>query len=139
MGPLDKATQEQNRELIAQRLGWPDGALDATRDLEARFPGYSVWWGSGRVTDPRPGYYAIRAGDYGRGPTLYAVDADAMGFVISAHEATRPRDPWERPFRPLNIPVVNARHSGSRERQQRYGDERSSAGVRKPDTCNPGP
>jgi len=104
MGPLDKATQEANRELIALRLKWPEGALDAVRELEARFPGYNVFWGTGRPADPKPGFYAIRIDDYGRGPTLFAVDAHAMGFTISAHEATRPSDPWERPFRPLNIP-----------------------------------
>ena len=94
MGPLDEATQERNRELIAQRLRWPDGALDAARSLEARFPGYRVWWGTGWVTDPKPGFYAVREADYGRGPTLYAESAVDVAASITAYESRCPRGPW---------------------------------------------
>lgn len=49
-----------NRRLIAERLGWPDGALDACLALEADFPRWSVYWTKGGLPpDPRRGYRAF--------------------------------------------------------------------------------
>ncbi|AGL19478.1 hypothetical protein [Actinoplanes sp. N902-109] len=51
---------ERNRELVAQRLGWPDGALNNCRALEAEFPDWSVFWTNGGLPkDQQPGYRAM--------------------------------------------------------------------------------
>lgn len=34
----------RNREVLAERLDWPDGALHACLDLERRYPGWHVDW-----------------------------------------------------------------------------------------------
>jgi len=47
MGPKrrpDLALSRRNLKLIAERTGWPDGALQACWDLENRYPGWSVSW-----------------------------------------------------------------------------------------------
>jgi hypothetical protein len=60
MGPIGPELRERNREVLAERLHWPDGALEVTRQLEVMNPGTSVWWGTGRLSDPKPGFYARR-------------------------------------------------------------------------------
>lgn len=32
----------RNEEILAERLCWPEGALEACRDLQKRYPGWSV-------------------------------------------------------------------------------------------------
>ena len=63
MGPREVERQqlrERNLVLLAERLHWPEGALEIVRELEARNPGTSVYWGVGRLSDPKPGFYAFR-------------------------------------------------------------------------------
>lgn len=60
MGPIGPELRERNREILAERLHWPNGALEVTRHLEVMNPGTSVWWGTGRLSDPKPGFYARR-------------------------------------------------------------------------------
>jgi hypothetical protein len=42
--PSDLARKRNNRRLIAERTGWPEGALQACADLEDRHPGWHVSW-----------------------------------------------------------------------------------------------
>jgi hypothetical protein len=42
--PSDLARKRNNQRLIAERTGWPDGALQACADLEDRHPGWHVSW-----------------------------------------------------------------------------------------------
>lgn len=42
--PSDRALRAQNKVLLAERLRWPDGALQACQDLEKRYPGWNVHW-----------------------------------------------------------------------------------------------
>lgn len=43
----------RNQAILAERLRWPEGALQACRDLEDRYPGWRVdWLGENR----RPGF-----------------------------------------------------------------------------------
>jgi hypothetical protein len=87
---------ERNRELIAERLGWPDGALNECRDLEARYPDYFCWWTSRGYPDPVPGYgAALRGGQtphsvHGATPEKLAaaIEADIKSRA-SAHELYR--------------------------------------------------
>ena len=89
MGPIGPQMRERNREVIAERLHWPEGALEATRQLEAEYRGYTVWWGTGRASNPKPGFYANRYSDYGRKPTLYGETATGLQAQLAA-DSTRP-------------------------------------------------
>jgi hypothetical protein len=60
LAPAGRELAERNRELLAERCGWPDGALDAVRDIEARYPDYFAWWTAQGYPDPVPGYGAAR-------------------------------------------------------------------------------
>lgn len=40
-GPEQRA---RNRVLIAERLGWPDGALEITGELTDKYPGWVFFW-----------------------------------------------------------------------------------------------
>jgi hypothetical protein len=95
MGPIEPEVKERNRELIAERLGWPEGALEAVRQLEGQHPGYSVFWGEGRVSDPRPGFYAMRDGDSHWRPTFYGATAVDLSIALAADAAQRPPKWWE--------------------------------------------
>lgn len=68
MSGLSPETIRQNRRLIAERLHWPDGALEACEQLESEHPGFEVaWFGENRSARPEfnkpAGFYAWRAGD----------------------------------------------------------------------------
>jgi hypothetical protein len=86
---LDIAVQERNRELLAERLSWPDGALEACRQLERKHEGYSTWWGKGWSGDPKPGFYA-RPTEEQRGQTLYGRTDEDLSVAI-ASDAVRTR------------------------------------------------
>lgn len=87
--PLPPAVQERNRKLIAARLGWPDGALDACRQLEAARPGWYAWWSrnpwrrDGKVP-PGPAFGAARVDAHGGEPSLYAATPDALAVLVTA-------------------------------------------------------
>lgn len=65
----DEARQimaERNRELIAERGGWPTGALAEVRAVEAERPGWSCAWFPANTTpgfERDPGFYAWRRGE----------------------------------------------------------------------------
>lgn len=90
---------ERNREIIASRLAWPDGALAACRDLEHRHPDWHCWW-----TD-RPWRHDGNVPDgpcFGAAPdrhrpadSLYAASPAALAEAIEAADDTRRRAyPW---------------------------------------------
>lgn len=56
---------ERNREILAERLRWPKGALAACRRIEATYPGIEAgWFSKWHVPgfEREEGYYAWRAG-----------------------------------------------------------------------------
>lgn len=57
-------TMAERNRIIAERLGWPEGAAGHCRDLEQRFPGYTVWYGTGPVPPTGAGLLRLHA----RGP-----------------------------------------------------------------------
>lgn len=60
MSPLPPVDRARNRQLIAERLDWPDGALDACIAIENDHPQWAVYWVSGTtVSEPRRGYRAV--------------------------------------------------------------------------------
>lgn len=66
--PIDTAEQRHalavsNRRAIAERTGWPAGALQACEEFDARHPGWFVTWSAANTTPgwERPaGYTAMR-------------------------------------------------------------------------------
>lgn len=57
---------DRNRRLVAERLRWPEGALDECLKIQEDRPEYEVtWFGEWRVPgwEREAGYYAWRVGD----------------------------------------------------------------------------
>jgi hypothetical protein len=82
---LPPEVQERNRELVAERLGWPDGAIEACRKVEAAHPGWYSWW-SPNPWPPRdgPAYGAARINARWNDPTLYADTPEELAELIEA-------------------------------------------------------
>jgi hypothetical protein len=57
---LPPVDPELNRQLIAERIGWPAGAIEACTALEADYPRWLVFWTRGDPpARPGPGFRAI--------------------------------------------------------------------------------
>lgn len=91
--PQPSAMAERNREVLAERLGWPDGAVEATRQIERDFPGWVAWW-SGRENKAKGfespvGYsatYEHRAGGLVNRTTVYGVTPEELAARIREAE-----------------------------------------------------
>lgn len=85
--PVDPA---RNVELIAQRLGWPDGAVQACAALEAEFPRWMVFWSKGGLpVSPEPAYRAVLQ-LFGHHSALRAPTAEELRTQIAAVDAELP-------------------------------------------------
>lgn len=74
----------RNRRLIAERLDWPDGAVQECEAVEAERPDWAVTWAAGGgLTWIRPGFYAHRL-RWSREPWLYAATAGELRKRIDA-------------------------------------------------------
>jgi hypothetical protein len=96
--PLPPIDEERNRELIAERLGWPEGAVEACRELEGRWPDWRVDYDTGRVPgSPGPGYAAGLDQSLfwlGYRPALRAPSPEELEELIRDADARRPPRPW---------------------------------------------
>lgn len=64
MGALPEVDPERNREALAERLGWPTGAVEECRAVEAEESGYHVWYVTGGLpSEPEPGFTARQRDD----------------------------------------------------------------------------
>ena len=91
--PLSPELQERSRKLVAERLGWPGGALEACREIESRFPRWYCWWTSSPYPDPgfQPAYGAARIGAAPLGgQSLYARTAGELAELIKTGNAKQP-------------------------------------------------
>lgn len=92
--PSDVARKRNNRRLIAERTGWPEGALQACADLEDRHPGWHVSWMNENTTPgwERPaGFYAThRGGLHAVGPieayAATAADLEPLLVEVPGHD-----------------------------------------------------
>lgn len=87
-GAADRATAERNRELIAERLHWPPGALASVRAIEAACSDWQATWrGDWDVPgwEQAAGFYAWRTEDRDPGQMVYAGDGTA-GRWVRRHE-----------------------------------------------------
>lgn len=88
---------EKNRELLAERGGWPPEALATVRQLERRHPGWHCWWTprpwrkDGNVPDG-PAYGADRARRAQAGGALYAATPGELAEMIEADGSCS--SPW---------------------------------------------
>jgi hypothetical protein len=79
--PVDPAL---NRRLVAERLGWPDGALEACSALEADYPAWHVFWTRGGLPrSPERGFRAIHE-ERNRRTELYAPTAEDLRAQVAA-------------------------------------------------------
>lgn len=51
--PAEVELRRRNRKVLAERLRWPDGALQACAELEGRHPGWHVSW---MMANPHRGF-----------------------------------------------------------------------------------
>lgn len=101
--PLDPVGPElaaKNRRILAERLHWPDGALETCEQIEKNLPGWDVTWAAGgELTWTEPGYYATHPHlTRGPGPRrwLYGATPDDLLAVIADNE---PAERWDfHPF-----------------------------------------
>ena len=85
----------RNRQLIAERIGWPEGAVELCEEIEQAHPDWSVFWLPENTIEgfERPsGFMARRRDWYGREKTLHAYSDTALRAKIMAW--VPPRDSW---------------------------------------------
>ncbi len=88
------ALAERNRRILAERLDWPDGAVEVCERLEVAHPGWCVSWfhewkvPANSYWHREEGFYAwlaehepltkLATDKVGRRPELYGADAQAI-------------------------------------------------------------
>jgi hypothetical protein len=100
MSTLPPPDPERNRQLVAERLGWPPEALKACRDLEAQFPRWMVFWTNGATTGTEPGYRASLQ-QHGHKAELYASTTEDLLDQIAAVDVEVPPPFQMGAFTPL--------------------------------------
>lgn len=101
MTALPPVDPVKNRELIAERMGWPAGALVDCIAIEREFPEWMVWWVRGGLPwTPHVGYRAsLRM--HAHEAELYASTADELRAQVAAVDAELPRCEFPARFTPL--------------------------------------
>ncbi|MEV4708993.1 hypothetical protein [Actinoplanes sp. NPDC049316] len=85
--------RHRNRQLIAERAGWPDDALPGCLELEAEFPGWVVYWSRGGLPHaPEPGFRAFTTVGW-RKFDAYGETAQALRERLAAAVKDLPRSP----------------------------------------------
>jgi len=83
----------KNRRVIAERSGWPDGAVDACEQLERDWPDWSVSWEAGGGKESKdPGFYANRHDWHPRDPgprDQYGATPDELRTAIESAPAVK--------------------------------------------------
>jgi hypothetical protein len=85
-----RAMREKNREILAERQGHPPETLTACRDLEAQFPGWSIWYSSDDFIHHTGPHYAAHPEHARLGePDLCAPDPETLTILIKVDEGQR--------------------------------------------------
>jgi hypothetical protein len=83
-GPSEEL-REKNREVLAERLGYPAGTVEAEREIERACPGYFAWYSDGTLQEQPPRYGARKRDATFRDPTFYAeTPAGVIAAIRSA-------------------------------------------------------
>lgn len=96
--PIDDELDLHNMRIMAKRMKWPSGTLRVCERLRRELPGWTVWWGKGRLDQPpAPGYYALRdSQDWGE-PPAYGKTPDALRKAVK----TWPYPKYKAEFHPF--------------------------------------
>lgn len=87
--------EEQAREIVAERLGWPPGAVEACRAVEEKHPTWYCWWTPGPW--PRrggPAYGAARIHRRVGDANLYADTPSELSELIAKTTEEEARNSW---------------------------------------------
>lgn len=83
----------RNRRILADRLGWPAGALAACEALDRRFPGWHTSWAPANTAagfEAPAGYWATDQPGYGhRAGQAHGADPNALAVAIVRRQAAR--------------------------------------------------
>lgn len=102
--PVGAELGRMNKRILAERTGWPDGALEECEKLDAEFPEWSASWADGGgLTWREDGYYALpRRWRYtGPNPFLYGATVAALRVELQTHPAP---EFGLAEYRPLQLP-----------------------------------
>ena len=78
----------KNRRTLAERLGWPAGALEACEEVEQEHPEWHISYSSGGGrTWSRAGFYAKRKAAWRPEPAPYGANTDELVAAIQAWQA----------------------------------------------------
>lgn len=81
----------RNRELLAERLEWPEGGLPACLALEKDFPRWIVYWVKGDLpAEPRRGYRAR----YGNRSEVFGATPEELRTALVEADAKLPAARW---------------------------------------------
>lgn len=86
LAPVGPELASRNRRILAERLRWPAGALEACEAIAADWPRWNAYYSHGVGQDP--GYYATHNDHYHLEPAMYGVDPAALVEAIAAHSKT---------------------------------------------------
>lgn len=84
--PAELGMKRNNQLLLAERLGWPEGALQACWELEDRHPGWHVSWMGENVTPgwERPaGFWAVNDSVAQHAVEAFRVDVRELEEVLA--------------------------------------------------------
>lgn len=73
----------RNRRIVAERLKWPDGAIDACERIERDHPGWNVYYAARPWPTLKSGYYATRLHSHRLERRLYGATANELATSIS--------------------------------------------------------
>ena len=87
--PSGPALTARDRRLLADRLHWPDGVLEACEAVEAGHPGWHATWnpGGGTCQWARAGYYALPDNRRHDDPPAYGATPEQLREAIDDHPA----------------------------------------------------
>ena len=93
--PIGPELAHRNRRILAERLHWPDGAIQACEQIESESPAWRTTWAQGGdLTWTKPGFYAHRRQWHinDKKPRwVYGATPDELRHAISDQE---PPDRW---------------------------------------------
>lgn len=105
MSPLPPGDRRRNEELVAERLHWPDGALEACRAIERDYPEWLAYWTRGNYPEPtEQGYRAVLRRHNHHVQLLASDPATLRELVGDAQAALPPLREDRPPFTPLIRP-----------------------------------
>lgn len=107
--PVGEELAYKNRRVIAERVGWPAGAVEACEAIDAAHDGWYTTWVDGYIvtidgrSELKPtGYYA-QSRVFKEAAPVYGATPQELAEAIETWAV--PEDSWwAHRYRPLNVP-----------------------------------